>query len=267
MPAPKRQPVVPTDDWQQLQLYIDWPEQLAYELIRPLVLFGRPPAARAKETGTAARTIRRKADRFDAAGMASLFPGQWESDPETTDRREIPLTLRQLIVDLKAEHPAFRANELATICYVASGRRPSSHTVRRVLTSSLLPSRSGRRYPPFAEIDDPAERRLVIIRLHSEGWNVKSIAAYLETTRRTIYLTLCRWIEEGVRGLDDKPSRPKQPARKVDLQAMTKVRRLQENPVTRSPAGRPRHRAHLPVASLPRRSGPILLPSGELEWS
>jgi hypothetical protein len=87
------------------------------------------------------------------------------------------------------------------------------------------------------------------------------------TSRRTIYLTLCRWIEEGVRGLDDKPSRPKQPARKVDLQAMTKVRRLQENPVTRSPAGRPRHRAHLPVASLPRRSGPILLPSGELEWS
>src|SRR5438309_2308403 len=59
MPAPKRQPIAPTDDWHQLQLLVDWPEQLTYELIRPVVLFGRSVAQRARETDGAVRTIRR----------------------------------------------------------------------------------------------------------------------------------------------------------------------------------------------------------------
>jgi len=64
--------VPPTDDWEQLRLLLEWPEQVVYELIRPVVLFGRTAAQRAQETGTAERTLRRKAQRFDAHGMASL---------------------------------------------------------------------------------------------------------------------------------------------------------------------------------------------------
>ncbi|MBV9282500.1 MAG: helix-turn-helix domain-containing protein [Chloroflexi bacterium] len=124
MPGPKRQRVAPTDDWQQLQLLADWPEQIAYELIRPVVLFGRSPAERAEETGSAARTIHRKADRFDAHGMPSLFADF--RPPKEADRRSLPPHLRQLIVDRKAEYPAFTPHELATLCYVPSGRRPSS---------------------------------------------------------------------------------------------------------------------------------------------
>jgi putative transposase len=71
---------------------------------------------------------------------------------------------------------------------------------------------------------------LTIIRLHAEGWTVTSIAKYLETTRRTVYLTLRRWVEEGVAGLNDKAPIPKQPARKVNLQVMNAVRQLQKNP-------------------------------------
>jgi hypothetical protein len=52
MPVVKRPPREPTDDWQQLQLLAPFPEQRAYELLRPVVLFGRPPAERADETGT-----------------------------------------------------------------------------------------------------------------------------------------------------------------------------------------------------------------------
>ena len=51
MPPRKRTKIEPTDDWQQLMLLVDTPEQLTYELIRPVVLFGRSPAQRAKETG------------------------------------------------------------------------------------------------------------------------------------------------------------------------------------------------------------------------
>ena len=69
----RRKRIEPTEDWTQLQLQFQFPEQLAYELIRPVVLFGRSPAERARQTGKAERTIRRKADRFDRFGMASLF--------------------------------------------------------------------------------------------------------------------------------------------------------------------------------------------------
>jgi transposase len=230
MPAPKRRPVAPTDDWQQLRLLLEWPEQITYELIRPVVVFGRSLSQRAAETGASVRTLRRKANRFDAAGMASLFPATQQGVDELSDRRELPGTLRQLIIDLKAEYPAFRPNELATICYVSFGRRPGPHTVRRILASSLPPSRPARRHPPYAEMEDPIERRLAIVRLHSEGWNVKSIAAYLQTTRRRVYETLQRWVEEGVQGMDDKLPVPKQPARKVDLRTMRTVQTLQENP-------------------------------------
>ncbi len=45
-----------------------------------------------------------------------------------------------------------------------------------------------------------------MVRLHAEGWNVKSIAPYLKTARSTVYRTLRRWIEEGLTGLDDRPN-------------------------------------------------------------
>jgi hypothetical protein len=36
----RRSRVEPTDEWEQLALLCRWPEQLAYEEIRPLTLFG-----------------------------------------------------------------------------------------------------------------------------------------------------------------------------------------------------------------------------------
>lgn len=239
MPAPKRRRVEPIDDWQQLQLLTDWPEQLAYELIRPVVLFGEAIVRRAEETATSESTIRRTVTRFDATGMAGLFPSPREDDETTSNGRRLPHELQQLIVDLKAEHPPFRVNELATICYAVSGRRPSPHTVKRVLASGLPASRTTRRYPPYTQIADPVERRRAILHLHSEGWNIKSIAVYLETTRRRVYETVRRVIEEasedgttavGDEALQDRSHRPKTISRKVDLRAIRAVRKLQENP-------------------------------------
>jgi hypothetical protein len=75
MPPAARPRRHPTDDGSQLRLLSASPEQEIYELLRPIVLFGQPPAARARETGVPKRTLRRKAARFDANGMRSLF--QW----------------------------------------------------------------------------------------------------------------------------------------------------------------------------------------------
>jgi len=66
--------------------------------------------------------------------------------------------------------------------------------------------------------------------LHSEGWAVKSIAAYLECSRQQVYRTLQRWVAEGVAGLDDKPSAPRHPATTVTLRTIATVKELQENP-------------------------------------
>ena len=56
MAKQKRQQRTPTENWEQLELLFTSREQRAYELIRPVVLFGVPPKARAQETGTAPRT-------------------------------------------------------------------------------------------------------------------------------------------------------------------------------------------------------------------
>src|SRR5438874_2873274 len=100
MPYRKRVRREATEDWSQLQLQLAWPEQVTYELIRPVVLFGFSPAERAKQTGIPERTIYRKADRFDAQGMVGLF----ETIP-AEPRRALPPVIRGAIVELKAEHP------------------------------------------------------------------------------------------------------------------------------------------------------------------
>jgi hypothetical protein len=54
------------EDWEQLRMLVTAPAQEIYELLRPIVLFGRTPAERAAETGVPERTLRRKADRPSA---------------------------------------------------------------------------------------------------------------------------------------------------------------------------------------------------------
>jgi transposase len=199
MPRAQRRQVAPTEDWTQLRLFVRSPEQELYEAVRPIVLFGRPVAQRARETGLAERTLRRKAAAFDRQGMASLFaqlPGA-QPGPSEDDGRTLPPRMRQLIVDLAAEHAALNLYEIATICSIRFGRRPSHHTVRRILAEGRKPSRTTRRYAFYEQMSDPEERRLAVIRLHIEGWNAKSIAAYLHTTRPRVHEILQRWVEEG----------------------------------------------------------------------
>jgi hypothetical protein len=225
MASQKRAQLEPTDEWQQLQFHLDWTEQTRYELIRPVVVFGSRPLDRAKQTGVSARTIYRRAERFDQLGMQSLF----EAEP-IKDQRALPAAIRQAIVQLKAEYPAFRPNELATICDVRFNRRPSSHTIKKVLAAAGSPGPVVRRFLPYGAITDPVARRAAIVRLHAEGWNIASIAGYLQTNRPRVYKALKRWIEEGVHGLGDKPPIPQQPATKTTLWAMNEARKLQRNP-------------------------------------
>jgi hypothetical protein len=75
-----------------------------------------------------ARTIYQRVSRFDELGMQSIF----EAEP-VEDKRALPAVLRQAIVQLKAEYPAFWPNELATNCEVRFERRlvDGRHNKRR----------------------------------------------------------------------------------------------------------------------------------------
>ncbi len=196
-----------------------------YEQIRPLVLFHETAGERAKEIDVPQRTLSRKADAFERSGMASLFPsGEQGGERETA--KTLPEEVRQLIVDLHAEHPEMSWREIADICYI---RKPSHHSIKRIATTSASPRRE-RRYQPWHLIADPAERKLAVIWLHSEGWSVTSIADYLQTSRCTVYDTLKRWADEGVAGLDAKPKTNKG-VRKATLNVRNEIRKLQENPL------------------------------------
>src|SRR5690242_14131664 len=166
MPIKPRPTVAPTHDIEQILLLVDSPPQARYEGLRPVVLFGQSAAERAQQLGVPKRTFYRRVERFDLLGMRSFF----DPEPPIAPRPTLAPHLRQLLVDLKADYPPFSPRDLATICYVASGRKPSPHTVRRVLANGPAPSRRHRRYPPYAQIPDPEEARLAIIRLHAEGW-------------------------------------------------------------------------------------------------
>lgn len=220
----KRRRVDPTDDWAQLELLCAWAEQREYERIRPQVLFGEPVPERADETGTSERTLYRRIAAFREEGMASLF-----GSPKAK-RRVLPPAIRRKIVDLKAEHPPLKLEEIANVCGVLFGRRPDGHTVKAVLEESAIPRKLVRRFEPYHEIPRDEERREAVVTLHEEGWADKSIARYMKIDRSTVYRIRRRFEEEGEKGLEDRPGGRPNGVQKVDLRAMNEVRKMQENP-------------------------------------
>lgn len=227
MPRPRRTGRRPTDDWQQPQLLVTSPEQEAYELVRPILLFGQPPAERARETGVSESTLRRKAARVATQGLLGLFAQDAAPD---RDRRRLPPEIRHAIVTLKAEYPPFSLREIAAICRASFGRPVDHQTVGRVLAAEPLPHDPPRRFPRYHEIPDPVRRRKAIVDLYHDGWRPRAIAGYLATSRARVHDALKRWDEEGWDGLPDRSRAPRRHARKVDLKTMALIRRLQENP-------------------------------------
>jgi hypothetical protein len=177
MPGLKRNRRKRTDEWASIKQYTLWPEQELYEAIRPLVLFNETAGERAKEIDVPQRTLVRKADEFERYGMQSLFASGEQGGARETSKT-LPPDIRQLIMDLHFELPTMSWREIAEICYIRYGRRPDHKNVKRIATSGPPPSLRARRYQTWHLIPDPVERKLAVIRLHSEGWSITSIAQY-----------------------------------------------------------------------------------------
>jgi putative transposase len=224
MAVKRRRRVEHTEDWGQLELLLNWPEQVEYERIRDAVVFGDPVTECAEKTATAERTFYRRVESFDAYGMEGLIP------LEPVRGRRISLAMRLRIVELKAEYPPFSLGEIARICYALFGKEPSKHTVKRIIEEGPTPLLPPRRYATYHQMPPGKERRKAIVALHVEGWTAKAIAGYLETSQPTVYGTLRRWASEGEAGLEDRPRGRPAGVRKVDLRTYETVRKLQKNP-------------------------------------
>jgi putative transposase len=224
MGASKRQRIEPTHEWQLLLPLFEWPEQERYEEIRPLVLFDASVAERAAEVGTSTSTLYRRLDRFAEEGMESLF------DAPAAKRRRLPPSVRRLIVDLKAEYPAFNLNEIANVVGAAFGSKPDVRSVARVLSEEPVPLKIVRNYPPYHETEDPREARAAVVALHLDGWSVKAIAGYLGVHHSTVYRALDRWKEGGFEALADGPPGRPPGVRKTDFAAIEAIRKLALNP-------------------------------------
>src|SRR5215204_3272222 len=168
MGASKRRRIEPTHEWQLLLPLFEWPEQERYEQIRPLVLFDASITERAAEVGTSTSTLYRRLDHFAEEGMESLF------DAPAAKRRRLPPSVRRLIVDLKAEYPAFNLNELANVVGAAFGSKPDVRSVARVLSEEPVPLKIVRNYPPLPRDRRPAggaggDRHVAPGRLEHQG--------------------------------------------------------------------------------------------------
>src|SRR5260221_6437610 len=141
-------------------------EQELYEQIRFLVLFHETAGERAKEIDVPQRTLSRKADAFERSGMQSLFSSGEQGGARETGKT-LPPEIRQLIVDLHVELPTMSWREIAEVCYIRYGRRPDHKSIKHIATASPPRSLQSRRYQPWHQIPDPAERKLAAIRLHA----------------------------------------------------------------------------------------------------
>jgi putative transposase len=220
MPKRRYEQREPTHDWQQIRPLLKDSAQITYEVIRPCILGWETPKERAAETGMPMSSIYYKANLFDQAGMASLLPPAPPPEIPKQDKRSPPPHIRQEIVDLHTQYPAFRPHEIATICFVKFNRKPAPATIKLILASGPKPSTTERCHPRYAEIESGKERRRLVIRLHADGWNAKSIAGYLDVSRKTVHEILRRFAEEQFAGLEDK-SHARKKLRKVDIQRKT----------------------------------------------
>jgi hypothetical protein len=86
----RRRRVGPTEEWEQLELLCRWPEQLAYEEIRPLVLFGSPVADDPDGLSTASRSIQHPMCQRSPSDRTQGFCRRWRthSQPALASRSD-----------------------------------------------------------------------------------------------------------------------------------------------------------------------------------
>ncbi|HEY7341694.1 MAG TPA: DDE-type integrase/transposase/recombinase [Ktedonobacterales bacterium] len=216
----------PSPEWQAFQATLLHPDQVAYEVIRPVVTLGQDLTSRAAEVGLAPRTLARKVEQFVQFSIPGLVAS---STRKPDDKRLLPPSIRDYILQLKAEHALLTPREIATIVEVRFDRSIGHHTIERVAARGPLPKLSRHRFPFYRQLRTTPARREAILRLHLEGWSATAIISYLHAPRTTVYDFLQRWAQDAVvKPLGDRKRGRPPGARKATLSAVAAIKQLQE---------------------------------------
>ena len=197
------------EEFVQIQRQCLDPIQLAYEVIRPIVLFAETAAERRRQTGVERTVVGDKARRFVTEGMLALADGR----PAHAGRKGhvYPDAIAEYILYVKHLYPPIHLRELVRIVHRKFGYNTNHHTLKTFLTPYETPQQLALALPPFATFADAYEARWTVVRMAAEGWNKKSIAACLKLSRAHVSTLVAAFERDGFAGLEDHRTRPAQP--------------------------------------------------------
>jgi hypothetical protein len=113
------------------------PLQYAYELIRPIVLFGETAAERRRQTGVDRTVIGDKARRFVTDGMSALADGRSQS--AASEGPIYPEAIAGYILYLKQLYPPIHLREIERILARKFAYQTNHHTLKRLLVPYETP--------------------------------------------------------------------------------------------------------------------------------
>ena len=173
------------EDFEQIRMQFIDPLQHAYELIRPIVLFGETAAERSRQTGVDRTVIGDKARRFVTDGMIGLADGR--TQPATGEGPIYPEAIAGYIIYLKQLYPPIHLREIERILARKFGYQTNHHTLKRFLEPYETPLQLELDLTTFSSFADAYEARWTVVRMAQEGWDKKSIAACLKLSRSHVY--------------------------------------------------------------------------------
>lgn len=217
----------PTWDFQQLSLLFTDPIQHDYEVIRPIMLEAETVTARSQQTGVERTVVGDKARRFVQHGMLGLV----DHRPSRAGRKPAPFPepVARHILYLKHLYPPIHDRELVRIVERKFGYHTNHHTVRHFLDRHPFPVQLPLRWTLFHEFEDAYQARWTVVRLHYEGWHVRSIAGALKLSERHVRNILTSFERDDFAGLEDQRSRPTDhPANQLTLPLLTEILAVQK---------------------------------------
>jgi transposase InsO family protein len=212
----------------QLRLRFIDPIQHDYEVIRPIVLFAQPVAARSRETEVERTTVGEKARRFVTGGMLGLV------DRRTTESgrkgHAYPEPVAQYILYLKQLYPPIHFREIVRILARKFGFKTNHHTVKHFLEQYPILVQLDLELATFHQFDDAYQARWTVVRLFYEGWDKKSIAGLLHLSRKHVTHLIAAFEQDGFAALEDNRTRPPaHPANQLTLPFLQEVLAIQQD--------------------------------------
>jgi transposase InsO family protein len=218
---------VPTsEDFAQIQLHFVDYIQDDYEVIRPIMLFAEPIAARSRQTGIERTVVGEKARRFVTEGMLGLVDQR--AGRAGRKGHVYPDTVAAHILYIKQLYPPIHYHEIVRIVRRKFGYKTNHYTVKRFLERYPLPVQLELDMPAFGDFADAYQARWTVVRMWYEGWNKKSIAGCLKLARSHVYAILEAFARDGFAGLEDHRTRSAQhPENQLDLPFLKAVLDIQ----------------------------------------